>query len=333
MPRGSPPASAAAPRARSSLTGALGKIEDKVEDQSDGADGAELGGSPGLFRSGYFYLASIDGAKPSQRSHSAFLVNVDRGGSAARMLVIPADDPGSDEAHELSQRIRDDAAALGRETGTEVAVGGSVLGANDISTTLRDSAPWTRLALCLVTLLVLIPVVRSLTLPLIAAVLNLLTVSATFGLLALLFNDSLLGGPGYIDSSVLTATIMVIFGLAIDYEVFLFARMREEYVRTGSSSAAIANGLFSTAPVITGAALIMIAVFLVFSLSAVPTLRNFGVAQALAVFIDAFIVRLVLLPGVMRVLGERAWWCPRWLDRILPGGKPGRRASGEEGLA
>lgn len=302
------------------LSGALGRIKDKVDGQADGADALE--GSPGLFRSGYFYLAGLDGAKPSQRSHSAFLINLDRGGGAARMLVIPASDPSTDAAHELNGRIRDDAARLARDTGAEVVVGGSALGANDINTALRDSAPSTRLALCLITLLVLIPVVRSLTLPLIAALLNLLTVSATFGLLALLFNGSLLGGPGYVDSSVVTATIMVIFGLAIDYEVFLFARMREEYVRTGSSSAAISNGLFSTAPVITGAALIMIAVFVVFSLSTVPTLRNFGAAQAIAVFIDAFIVRLVLLPGLMRALGDRAWWCPRWLDRLLPGTKP-----------
>jgi RND superfamily putative drug exporter len=304
------------------LSGALGRIEDKVEGQADGTD--SLGASPGLFRSGYFYLAGLDGAKPSQRAHSAFLVNLEGGGGAARMLVIPASDPSTAAARELNRRIRDDAAQLAGETGTEVAVGGPLLAAEDIDATLRDSAPLTRLVLCLVTLLVLIPVVRSLTLPLIAALLNLLTVSATFGLLALLFNGSLLGGPGYVDSSVVTATIMVIFGLAIDYEVFLFARMREEYVRTGSSSAAISNGLFSTAPVITGAALIMIAVFVVFSFSTVPSLRNFGVAQAIAVFIDAFIVRLVLLPGLMRMLGDRAWWCPAWLDRVLPGAKRSR---------
>lgn len=313
------------------LSGALGRIEDKVKGQAD--DGNALAGSPGLFRSGYFYLAGLDGAKPAQRARSAFLVNVERGGGAARMLVIPASDPSSDQVHELSERIRVDAAQLARETGTEVVVGGTHLGANDINDALRDSAPLTRLALCLVTLLILIPVVRSLTLPLIAALLNLLTVSATFGVLALLFNGSLLGGPGYVDSSVLTATIMVIFGLAIDYEVFLFARMREEYERTGSSSAAIANGVFSTAPVITGAALIMIAVFAIFSLSTVPTLRNFGVAQAVAVGIDAFAIRLVLLPGLMRALGDRAWWCPAWLDRLLPGTRPHPTADPEEATA
>ena len=124
-----------------------------------------------------------------------------------------------------------------------------------------------RLALSLVSLLILIPVMRSLTIPLLAAVINLLTVSASFGVLALLFNGSLLGGPGYVDATVVPATMMVMFGLAIDYEVFVFARMREEYVRTGSTTAAVRNGLDRTAHVVTGAAMIMISVFLAFSVS------------------------------------------------------------------
>jgi RND superfamily putative drug exporter len=160
----------------------------------------------------------------------------------------------------------------------------------------------------------------------IAAFLNLLTVSATLGVLALLFNDSLLGGPGYVDAADIPATIMVIFGLAIDYEVFIFARMREEYVRTGSTEQAVDNGLARTAPVVTGAAVIMIVVFLCFSVSEFITLRNFGVAQATAIFIDAFIIRLLILPVIMKRLGDWSWWMPKWLDRLLPGGTapPGR---------
>jgi RND superfamily putative drug exporter len=125
-----------------------------------------------------------------------------------------------------------------------------------------------------------------------------------------------------VDTTVLPSTMIVIFGLAIDYEVFIFARMREEYVRTGSPSAAITNGLQRTGHVVTGAALIMIAVFLAFAVSPFLTLRNFGVAQAIAVFIDAFIVRLVIVPSLMRMLGHRSWWMPRWLDRLIPGGTP-----------
>ena len=146
------------------------------------------------------------------------------------------------------------------------------------------------------------------------------------GVLALLFNDSLLGGPGYVDAGDIPATMMVIFGLAIDYEVFIFARMREEYLRTGSTVEAVDNGLARTAPVITGAATIMITVFLCFSISSFVTLRNFGVAQATAVFIDAFIIRLIIVPVVMKKLGHWSWWMPAWLDRLLPGGGPPRPA-------
>jgi putative drug exporter of the RND superfamily len=303
------------------LTGALGKMRNGIDRGGDSGSGIEQlnDGSPGLFDSGFFYLASLDGSKPEQRRKAEFLVNIDQGGGVARMLVIPRYDPSTAQARETSERIEADADELAAATGAEVAVGGVGPMLTDIDTALRDQAPLARLLLCLVTIVVLLPVVRSLTLALVAAVLNLLTVSAAFGLLALLFNDSLLGGPGFVDTTVVPATIVVIFGLAIDYEVFLFARMREEYERTGSPSAAIANGIGNTAHVITGAAFIMIVVFLIFATSSFATLRQFGVAQALAVFIDAFIVRLIVLPMLMRAMGRWTWWMPRWLDRLLPG--------------
>jgi putative drug exporter of the RND superfamily len=176
--------------------------------------------------------------------------------------------------------------------------------------------------LSLISFLILIPVLRSLTVPLLAALINLLTVSATFGVLALLFNGSFLGGPGFVDASVLVGAMMVIFGLSIDYEVFVFARIREEYVRTGSTDAAVKNGLDRTAHVVTGAAIIMISVFLAFSVSEFMSIRNFGVAQAVAVFIDAFLVRLIVVPAMMNRLGKWCWWMPRWpsgRSRARPG--------------
>jgi RND superfamily putative drug exporter len=179
----------------------------------------------------------------------------------------------------------------------------------------------------LVTLIILIPVLRSVLVPLLASFLNLLTVFASLGVLALLFNDSLLGGPGYVDAANVPATMMVIFALAIDYEVFIFARMREEYVRTGSPTAAVDNGLARTAPVVTGAAMIMITVFLCFSVSEFITLRNFGVGQATAVFIDAFIIRLIVVPAAMKAMGKWSFWMPGWLDRLLPGGASPRSAA------
>jgi len=304
------------------LTGGLRRIHGGVVHQQR-ASGSGLDGirenSPGLFKSGYFYLAGFDGVKPRQRSQAGLLVNLDRGGTAARMIVVPTDAPATKQAEETTTRVRADATRLERETGAEVVVGGLSPELKDIDTALRDSGPTARLALSLVTIGILLFVTRSLALALIATALNLLTVSTTFGLLALLFNGSLLGGPGFVDSSVIAAGVTLIFGLAIDYEVFVFARIREEYLRTGSTSEAIDRGLARTAHVITGAALIMCAVFIAFSVSELAPLRNIGVGLAIATAIDALLIRFVLVPATMRALGDRSWWIPRWLDRLLPG--------------
>ena len=306
------------------LTGALDRVKAGLRGQ-----GAEESGlaqlrqqSPGLFRSAYFVLAGLDGSAPGQRRSLGTLINLDRGGMNVRMLVIPHDDPASAAAHETNERLGEDAEELARETGTEVVVGGVVPGEVDVNDAIREKAPLIRLVLSLVSFLILVPVLRSLTIPLLAALISLVTVSASLGVLALLFDDSLLGGPGYVDTTVITATMIVMFGLAIDYEVFVFARIREEYLRTGSTSLAIRNGLDRTAHVVTGAALIMISVFLAFSVSDFMSIRNFGVAQAVAVFIDAFIVRLIVVPAMMGWLGKWCWWMPSWLDRLLPGGSP-----------
>lgn len=306
------------------LTGGLERIDNGLEKSDSGGSG--LSGlrekSPGLFHSSYFILASLDGSRPTQRNQLASLVNIDRGGMDARMLVIPSDDPASDQARETKDRLEVDAEGLARQTGTEVVVGGVAPGEIDVNDAIRGQAPLMRIVLSLVSLLILIPVLRSLTVPLLAALINLLTVSASFGVLSLLFDNSLLGGPGFVDASVIAGTMMVMFGLAIDYEVFVFARIREEYVRTGSTETAVKNGLDRTAHVVTGAAVIMISVFLAFSVSEFISIRNFGVAQAVAVFIDAFLVRLIVVPAMMNWLGKWCWWMPRWLSgrsRARPG--------------
>jgi RND superfamily putative drug exporter len=277
--------------------------------------------SPNLFHSGYFYMAGLDGSDPSRRDVANFMIDLGRGGHTARMMVIPRHAITTPQGRRTFNRVKDEAQAFARATGTDAVVGGLTASQLVIDQALRDRSELARLAMMLVTILVLIPVLRSLIVPILAAVLNVLTVAASLGIVALLFDGSLLGGPGYVDSSVIPAAMMVIFGLAIDYEVFIFARMREEYVRTGSPTAAVDGGIARTAPVVTGAAVIMIVVFLCFSVSEFVTLRNFGVAQATAVFIDAFIVRLVVVPAMMRALGRWSWWMPKWLDRLLPGGQ------------
>jgi RND superfamily putative drug exporter len=301
------------------------------------ADSSNSGGlrrlqrrSPNLFHSGYFYLASLDGSHPGRRALANFMIDVERGGHTARMMVIPRYPVTTAQGRETLKLVREDARGFARSTGSVAVVGGLSASQLSINDALRERTEIARLAMMLVTLLVLIPVLRSLTVPLLAAFLNLLTVFASLGVVALLFNGSLLGGPGYVDAADVPASMMVIFGLAIDYEVFVFARMREEYVRTGSPTQAVDNGLARTAPVITGAAVIMITVFLCFSVSEFVTLRNFGVAQAVAIFIDAFIIRLIVVPAVMKGLGRWSWWMPGWLDRLLPGGGAPGPASGPE---
>jgi RND superfamily putative drug exporter len=293
---------------------ALHRIHAGLEGQGGGQEGKLTRGSPGLFHSAYFTLASLDGTRPGRKVQLNQLINVDGSGTDARLLVIPRDPQGSDAAQATTARLEAEAAKLARQTGTEVLVGGAGPATSATNREFRDQAPWIRLTLSLISLIILVPLLRSLVVPLLTVLINLITVSATFGVLSLLFNGSLLGGPGYVDSSVIPDAILVIFAIAIDYEVFILSRVREEYLRTGSTSEAVATALDRTGHVISGAAVIMITVFLAFATSEFATIRDFGVAQAFAIFIDAFIVRLVVLPALMLWLGDRCWWMPRWLS-------------------
>ncbi len=300
---------------------ALGRMERGLQRQGGGSPLQQVQrNSPGIFHSSYFILANLDGTPSGQRAQLGSLIDVDRGGSAARLLIVPRDRPYTMAAQKTVERIEGDAAGLARQTGMEVVVGGVAPANIDVNEELRRDTPLMRIVLSLISLIVLVPLLRSLTIPILAAIINLITVSASFGLLSLLVDNSVIGGPGYIDTTMLPAIIIVMFGLAIDYEVFIFARIREEYLRTGSTREAVIRGLDRTGPVVTGAAIIMIVVFLAFSAAGVITVRDFAAAQVIGIFIDAFVVRLIIVPALMIWLGERCWWCPRWLDRILPGG-------------
>ena len=172
--------------------------------------------------------------------------------------------------------------------------------------------------------LLLMVVFRSLLVPLKAVIMNLLSVGAAYGILVAVFQwgwgDNLLGvgREGPIEAWIPMMLFAVIFGLSMDYEVFLLSRIREEYDRTHDNAEAVANGLAATARVITAAAAIMFFVFFSFVLGDDRSLKMFGFGLAMAVLIDATIVRLVLVPATMELLGDRNWWLPRWLDRILP---------------
>ena len=171
------------------------------------------------------------------------------------------------------------------------------------------------------TFLILVVILRALPLAAIAVALNLVTVGVAFGVLTLLFNVPEgwpLGGRGYVDAISAAGIFGIVFGLSIDYAVFLLMRMREHYENGASNEEAIVFGLERTARVITGAAAIMTVVFAVFAAAKIATVSQLGIGLTVAVLLDATVVRIVLLPALMLMMGDRVWWLPQWLERILP---------------
>ncbi|MEQ1703692.1 MAG: MMPL family transporter, partial [Ilumatobacteraceae bacterium] len=189
---------------------------------------------------------------------------------------------------------------------------------------VSDRLPWFIGAVLLLSILLLMFVFRSIVVAIKAAVMNILSIGAAFGVMVMVFQ----WGWG-MDLIGLEATVPVIafipmfmfailFGLSMDYEVFLLSRVREEYLRTGDNDASVLHGIAITARVITSAALIMICVFLGFVLGEDPLTKMMGLGLATAIFIDATIVRMVLVPATMKLMGDANWWLPKWLDRRMP---------------
>jgi RND superfamily putative drug exporter len=175
----------------------------------------------------------------------------------------------------------------------------------------------------LLSALLLLVIFRSIVIPIQAAIMNVLTIGAALGVTVAVFQDgvfaSVLGvQKGPIEAWVPVIMFAVVFGLSMDYEVFLISRIREEWVHRGDASQAVADGIAYTGRVITAAAAIMVCVFLSFMLGDQRSLKEFGFGLAIAVFLDALVVRCVMLPAVLQILGETTWKLPRWLDRRLP---------------
>jgi len=172
--------------------------------------------------------------------------------------------------------------------------------------------------------ILLMMVFRSLLVPLKAVLMNLLSVGASYGVIVAVFQWGWLadfigvGKPGPIEAWAPMFLFAIVFGLSMDYEVFLLSRMKEEFQKTGNNALAVADGVAATARVITAAALIMVCVFAAFMLGDDRSLKLFGLGMAVAVFIDATVVRMLLVPATMELLGARNWWIPKWLDRVLP---------------
>jgi putative drug exporter of the RND superfamily len=276
--------------------------------------------SPHFFDSGYYVLATLQGAPLEQRDRANFALDLETGGDAGRILVVPEGSPEDPRTDALAERLQANMDDLAHDADVRAAVGGQAGLVHDFEESSWDSFVWLLVGLSLVSYLVLVPVFRALLLPALSVLLNVATVGAALGLLELLFSgdDPPLGGPGHINVLAMNAIVTVIFALSIDYQVFLVSRMREGYVLTGDGLEAIRHGVDRTARIITGAAVIMAAVFIAFAFTDVTTTQVFGVGLAAATILDATVVRLVLLPGLMRLCGRWTWWMPAWLDRLLP---------------
>lgn len=278
-------------------------------------------GSPHLFDSGYFVLSALDGATARNRASAGEAINLEGGGQAARMLVVSTHGFNTSGSRRVGKRLLADARQLGDEGKLRTGVTGGAATFNAYGEATEARLPFVLGAFVLFTLLALIVILRAPLLALLAVCLNLVSVAAAIGVLTLVCQIPAgypLGGHPYIDTVGAGAIFGVTFGLSIDYAVFLIARMRERYLVDGDNRAAIEFGLEKTAGVITGAAAIMAAVFISFATAPIATVSQMGVGLTVAILLDATVVRIVLLPALMLLLGDRVWRVPRSLDRILP---------------
>ena len=246
-------------------------------------------------------------------------------GKVALLPTIPVGSPQSQQTETLVHHLRNHVLpAATQGTGAHVFVGGSTAASVDATRYVADRLPLFIGAVIVLSFLLLLVVFRSVLVPLKAAVMNLLSIGAAYGVISLAVNGGWFGSlfgihePVPVPSFIPMMMFAILFGLSMDYEVFLLSRVREEYVRTGDNASAVADGLANTARVISAAALIMISVFLAFVLGDEVLLKVIGVGLATAIFVDATLVRMVLVPATMELLGDANWWLPRWLDRLLP---------------
>ena len=243
---------------------------------------------------------------------------------AAVISVYPTTSPQSSQTTSLVKRLRAHLLPpLAEATGTTLYIGGTTATQIDFSHVLAAKLPLFITVVVLVSALLLLVVFRSLLIPLQAALMNLLSIAAALGVVQAIFERGWLGGllgvqPGPINAFIPVMVFAIVFGLSMDYEVFLVSRIHEEWQHRRDASAAVREGLAHTGRVITAAAAVMIAVFIAFALGDERIVKLFGVAMATAVFLDAIIIRSILLPALLELSGRRTWAFPDWLHRRLP---------------
>ncbi len=243
-------------------------------------------------------------------------------GQVALIVARPATAPQDEATSELIDTLRADVVP-GAAGGLEVYVGGVTAIFEDFAGVLTDKLPLFIAVIVLLGCLLLMLAFRSILIPLTAAAMNLLAAGAAFGVVTAVFQDGFLAGPlgvgtGPIEAFLPVMMLAILFGLSMDYQVFLVSRMHEEWVNTHDNGHSVRIGQAATGRVITAAATIMIFVFGSFLFAGQRVIAEFGIGLASAVFLDAFILRTVLVPAVMHMLGDRNWWLPRRLDRALP---------------
>ncbi|NLG55582.1 MAG: MMPL family transporter [Rhodococcus sp.] len=252
---------------------------------------------------------------------NAQIVAMNEAGDTAQIMVTPASGPSEPETIDLVNRIRGEESALNESIGVSYGVTGQTAMELDVSERLLDALPPYLGVVVGLAFILLLLVFRSILVPLTAALGFLLSIIATFGATVAIFQEGwggLISNPQPIVSFMPIFLIGVVFGLAMDYQVFLVTRMREEYVHGASAKEAVTIGFNHGARVVSAAAVIMISVFAAFMFEDDALIKSMGFALAAAVFFDAFIVRMVIIPSVMAFLGDKAWWLPKWLDKILP---------------
>ena len=250
---------------------------------------------------------------------------IDLDSGVASIIAFPTTSPQDETTLDTVKRLRSEVIpnTLGDST-VSAHVGGATASFADIGDRVTSRLPLFITAVIGLSFLLLMIVFRSVLVPLKAAILNLLSIGAAYGVLVMVFQwgwgKELIGLESTVPivSFIPMFMFAILFGLSMDYEVFLLSRVREEYLRTGDNDSSVIHGIASTARVITSAALIMISVFGGFVLGSDPTIKMFGLGLATAIFVDATIVRIVLVPATMKLMGDTNWWLPGWLDKILP---------------
>ena len=277
--------------------------------------------------------SSFDSATPPDR-YAAQILSFTTAGDLTTVSITPTNGPNRPESRALVGELRaahpgsigaGTPSAITPPAGLNALIGGGAAEIVDVVDTISGEFPRTAAVVILATLLILAVLLRSIVLPIKAVVMNMLSILASFGALVWIFQEgnlsAILGfAPlGFVETTIPVILFCVLFGLSMDYEVFLLTRMREIYDRTGDNTAAVAGGLERSGRIITSAALIVVVVAGSFVFAEIVLIKALGVGVAIAVALDATIVRALLVPATMRLFGKWNWWAPRWMERLLSG--------------